>query len=416
MNKEQDTVLRIIEFHAENIKRLKAIRLKPDGTLVRIEGRNAAGKSSVLDAICAALGGAKWTPDCPIRKGEKRAAVTLDIGEYTIERTWTVTGGGGLKLSTKDGNQVPSPQTVLGKLADELLFDPVAFERMKPSDQAEILRRITGLDFTELEAKRNRLYADRTIANRDAKAAQARANSVPDAPANRTRIDVRVLATKQQETLAHNRKCDEAEAAYKRAKDNVETAKRTVIEAQNRLEEATKVADAAYGRASNLLRKDEGDLVTDIANAEAHNNSVRRYEEWETLAKYAKELASTAAAFDTEIAKIDDAKERLLAAAKFPLDGLGFSEIGITMNGVPFSQASSSERLRAAVAIGLSAKKRLRVLLIRDGSLLDQAALADLHRIVESFDAQVFVERVSEGPEPGAVYIEDGELVDPEMT
>ena len=39
------------------MKRLKAVDITPDGTLQIITGRNAQGKTSVLDAIWLALGG-----------------------------------------------------------------------------------------------------------------------------------------------------------------------------------------------------------------------------------------------------------------------------------------------------------------------------------------------------------------------
>ena len=42
--------MKIIELQAENVKRLKAVDITPDGTLQVIGGRNAQGKSSVLDA------------------------------------------------------------------------------------------------------------------------------------------------------------------------------------------------------------------------------------------------------------------------------------------------------------------------------------------------------------------------------
>ena len=47
--------MKIVELRAENVKRLKAVEITPDGTLQVIGGRNAQGKSSVLDAIWLAL-------------------------------------------------------------------------------------------------------------------------------------------------------------------------------------------------------------------------------------------------------------------------------------------------------------------------------------------------------------------------
>ena len=43
----------------------------------------------------------------------------------------------------------------------------------------------------------------------------------------------------------------------------------------------------------------------------------------------------------------------------------------VTYNNVPFDQCSSSEQLRVSLAMGLALNPKLKVILIRDGSLLD---------------------------------------------
>ena len=60
---------RIVSLTAENVKRISAVHIVPgDGGVVLIGGRNAQGKSSVLDSIMYALGGASAIPDEPIRR------------------------------------------------------------------------------------------------------------------------------------------------------------------------------------------------------------------------------------------------------------------------------------------------------------------------------------------------------------
>ena len=78
--------MKIIELQAENVKRLKAVEITPNGTLQVIGGKNAQGKSSVLDAIWLALGGGKAAKDTPlpIRDGEATAKVRLDLGDLVV--------------------------------------------------------------------------------------------------------------------------------------------------------------------------------------------------------------------------------------------------------------------------------------------------------------------------------------------
>ena len=79
--------MRIIRLTASNVKRLRAVDIKPNGTLQIITGRNAQGKTSVLDAIWLALGGGQASKDTPrpIRDGEESASVTVLEPGYRLK-------------------------------------------------------------------------------------------------------------------------------------------------------------------------------------------------------------------------------------------------------------------------------------------------------------------------------------------
>jgi recombinational DNA repair ATPase RecF len=129
--------MRIIQLTAENFKRLRAVQIKPDGNIVQITGRNAQGKTSCLDAISTVLGGAGQTCRAPIRKGQEKAKIICDLGDLTVTRTFTATGGGTLTVANKEGARFTSPQAVLDKLVGRLSFDPLAFSRMDSNHQLE---------------------------------------------------------------------------------------------------------------------------------------------------------------------------------------------------------------------------------------------------------------------------------------
>ena len=55
--------MKINKLEIENVKRIKAVRLKPaQNGLTVIGGNNNQGKTSVLDSIAWALGGEKYRP------------------------------------------------------------------------------------------------------------------------------------------------------------------------------------------------------------------------------------------------------------------------------------------------------------------------------------------------------------------
>ena len=70
---------KIVELSVEAVKRITAAHINPDGSLVIIGGRNAQGKSSVLDSIAYALGGKKLIPSEPLRRGEKKGKVSVKL-------------------------------------------------------------------------------------------------------------------------------------------------------------------------------------------------------------------------------------------------------------------------------------------------------------------------------------------------
>src|SRR3990172_5003945 len=127
--------MKIIRLKAENIKKLVAVEITPAGNVVRITGKNAAGKTSVLDSIFWALGGQQNISEQPIRKGEKRASIEVDLGDIVVKRTFTEGGGTALTIENKDGLRFKSPQTMLDGLIGRLTFDPLEFMRQEPRKQ-----------------------------------------------------------------------------------------------------------------------------------------------------------------------------------------------------------------------------------------------------------------------------------------
>ena len=154
--------MRIQRLQIENFLRVKSITIVPDKNLIRLKGRNMQGKTSVLRAIQAALGGKKMSPRRPIRDGEEEASVKIDLGEYLVECTFKPEGRVDLTLRTADGAPVRSPATTLAGFIGSISFDALSFLRMEPSAQVDLLRKLSGVDFTALEQERAAAYTGGT--------------------------------------------------------------------------------------------------------------------------------------------------------------------------------------------------------------------------------------------------------------
>jgi DNA repair exonuclease SbcCD ATPase subunit len=170
--------MKIVSLEAENVKCLKAIEIKPDGNLVVIGGDNGNGKSSILDSIEYALAGGKHIPEKPIREGQEKARIVLDLGDLQVIRTFTKNGTN-LVVKSKEGATFPSPQDMLNKILGNLSFDPLEFVRMDNRQRIETLKKLVGIDFTELNNRYKAAFDKRTDTNRRGKELKAQYDSLP---------------------------------------------------------------------------------------------------------------------------------------------------------------------------------------------------------------------------------------------
>src|SRR3974390_3156202 len=94
--------MKIIKFVGENVKKIRLVEITPRGPVVQVTSKkNGQGKSSTLDAIMYALSGGHSLPDQPLRKGADRGRVTLDLGDYIVERVFRRSGT--TELTVYDG-------------------------------------------------------------------------------------------------------------------------------------------------------------------------------------------------------------------------------------------------------------------------------------------------------------------------
>lgn len=172
--------MKILRLQADSFKRLKAVDITPTGNVVEITGRNAQGKTSVLDAIWAALGGATHIQSKPIRAGANKARIRLDLGELIVTRSITEKGST-LTVENAEGLPYKSPQRMLDDLVGALAFDPLAFTRMKPRDQFDQLRAIAqvDIDLDALDRQNQSDFERRTAINREHKQILAQLEGMP---------------------------------------------------------------------------------------------------------------------------------------------------------------------------------------------------------------------------------------------
>lgn len=433
MAKTEEKPLKIVKLQAENVKKLSAVSITPDGNLVQITGKNGSGKTSTLDAIWWALAGLRNVQSAPIRTGQQRATIKLDMGELIATRTFTRQDDGSfastITVENGDGARFNKPQDMLNGLLGALSFDPLAFARMDGKEQFEALKRfVPEVDFANIDGLNKRDFDKRADINREVKTlgGQLAGIAIPDAvPA--ARVDEGALTDELAAVGAHN---GEIEARKLRRENAESDAKALREKADNLKASAAKMredADALDARAGEVIgqadalekklaeagplpeAKDAAEVRGRLDKAKADNAVLDRVARREELQRQIAAKEADAKALTDAIDQRNADKREAIAKAKMPVDGLGFGEESITLNGVPFNQASDAEQLRASVGIAMAANPRLRVIRVRDGSLLDEDGMKLLEAMAIKHDCQVWVESVDSSGRVGIV-LEDGHV------
>ena len=433
--------MKIIRLKAYNVKRLKAVEIAPEGNVVKITGKNEQGKTSVLDAIWWALAGTKHIQEQPIRKGQRKANVTLDLGDMIVTRSFTPTGSH-LKVENKDGAAFKSPQAMLDKLIGELTFDPLAFAKSDSKKQVETLLkvvkihpdvgRLKGIANADFEVSSNPIqtlnnaykavYDNRTLVNRQLETAKKMLDGIPEVEPTEPVSTAELVAEKErleEENRRNELKRSAVEAIRQKIEDLEEKEaeirdKISVLEEQLRrvlkdLDHEKRRLEAVIQEVACLQEHNLTEIRNRIASADEINRRAQLYQERQKAARNVELLKAESEELTRRLEDIVKYKQELISGANFPIAGLDFGNGGVLYQGLPFEQASSAQKLQVSLAIAMALNPKLRVIRIEDGSLLDSDHLRIIEEMARKKDYQVWIEQVDETGKVG-IYIEDGEV------
>ncbi len=422
--------MNIIELKAENFKRLEAVSISPEQVNI-ISGKNAQGKSSVLDAIEFCLTGPSKDIPRPIREGESKAKIEIDLGEITVTRVITPSGAR-LQVTAKDGTQMKSPQAVLDKLFSAVSFDPVRFLNMSERDQIETLLKATGRAdrIAELEREKTEAYNERRAVNRLISELEAKLKDFqPGLKPDEEEISVENLWAQLREANEHNAGVNTLKVAMSelgnRGKQNAQAFAENISRIGALQEEIKKLEEMNVAIQADLqemreqyvaiAEKIEKDGLKDIElisqrlqGVEQHNTQVKARKQAQEQFDKLNALKAESEDYTNKISEIEEEKQKLLTdnPIGIPLD---LSEDGILFGGVPLKQCSSAEQLKISMAVAMALQPNLKVILIREGSLLDSEGLETIKKFAAKNDYQLWIEKVDETGSVGIV-IEEGRV------
>lgn len=425
--------LRILKLAAENFMRLKAVEITPDGNTVMITGKNEQGKSSVLDAITAALCGKQACPDKPVRNGQDNAEIVIELNNMIVKRTFTEKGSK-LVVTNKKGMTAKSPQDMLDKLVGEIAFDPMQFIREGKTtagkrQQRDTIMKLAGLDFSDIDQRLEEIKAERSEVNSKKKHYEHERDRIPQTDLPDVLPDIDSLNEMLSNATEHNQTQQNIKSEISKKGYEIEMLGSDCERIDGRIEELKEEIDRlndirntkATEQNKHIAEKEQlvGQLEP-LVDIEQINSQLQDANKAQQLAKdqdrrkeYA-DLAEGLAKKYTDLGKqakdVEAEKIHRLANADMPLDGLSVDDDGVLFKGVPLAQVNTAKKLEISVAISMALNPKLRVIRM-SGNDLDSESLKTISKLAADNDYQVWIEKVEESGKVGFV-IEDGMIVD----
>lgn len=411
------------------------------GQFNEISGKNGQGKTSVLEAVKAALqGGHDATL---LRTGAEKGEIVLVLDDGT-EISKRVTPASSPLTVVQDGQKAKRPTEVLKTLTDMMSVNPVDFlrapkslrtrvllEAMPLEADAEKLSAITGTPvdiepgvhaLAAIETVRKQVFDDRTGTNRAVKEKDATINqlklAMPDAPAGVTGSEdeindqltaARTAQDNELERIANKLtgirsdsqgKVDAIRAKLQADIDALKAAAVAQVEAlQADLSNIENLAAQQRERTIKAFNDAASPLSQALAAIKANRSAVAKREQaMETVAQLEeelKQLQEDAARQTKALDEIDAYKLALLA--ELPIPGLEVIDGELYRDGVQFDRLNTAQQVDIAVEVAKLRAGPLKIACVDGIELLDSDAFeAFRERAIES-GLQLFVSRVSDG-------------------
>jgi len=373
----------------------------------------------------------KKNPDV-IRKGQEKASIKVDLGDFVVSRRFTKTDTY-LDVYTKDGAKYPSPQAVLDKLINMVAFDPLAFANLPKDKQVETLLKFSeiSIDLPATDKKIKEAYEERPAANKVMQKAKSVLESTPEPAGERPLIEsvddlikerkaitdeVGVLQTKQHKFVERG---SGLRGEIGSLTQQIEDTEKLLAQMRGDLVKLTAELDkdvtVGYKAVTKEIADGEyekklSDIDERIKAFEKVSSTLKAFDRYEDAKKTAIDAVAEYEKLDGKLIELRNDKKKAILEAKFPIDGLGLDdENGVTFNEIPFVQCSSAERLKVGIAMVIAMNPNIRVIRITDGSLLDSESMGMIEEMCKEYNLQAWIEKVDESGKIGIV-IEDGEV------
>ncbi len=404
--------MKIDRLKIANFKNIATFEVAPDGHHVRLEGRNGAGKSSVLDAIMAALKGKEGVPKDPVLHGQDEALIELDMRKYRVrmefDKDRVVSR---YRVEDADGDPIKGARLLLDAMIDESTIDATKFERMSPLEQRKHILKVAGVDMEKWERQLQGLELTRKEKGRELETVTGAWKAAP----KHVGIQEQEVDTAAVQAELEKLRSDESTRVSHQHEIGL------LIKDIDRIDMEIAKLQARRVQQSELLAKEQDDLSklsivdpvriaalrTQIAESSQINKKVGENRRKAELSGQMARAEEAAKACDEAV----QAKRKELLAKIAALDlsklGIEVTENAVMLHGRLFATASTGQRMLASAEIAMMGAPELRVLFFPAGALLDDEALAKILERATQKGFQCLVEITKAGSDLKAIVLEE---------
>ena len=432
----------IKKLQLRNFQAIKDFDADFTGDVYLVKGENEVGKSTILKSIVCLLTGER---DAVLRNGEKNGFAKMVIGgdgkEYTVELRFTENDPRGtISIKAKDGMRSTNV-SMLRTVLNYRNFDAEEFARWSETAEGrrkqiqvvmglmppEIANRIKTIDAEVLQTKESRKAINANIKYKETELESIKAQmSDGDIETYTEPIDLTVLMQESNKAAEQRAKAENVRvrlSCLKSALLNIPKERERLAAELEKAKKAYEDAKAFYNRSIENVSVKETETKGEIENAEqwlSEYDAQHKENAAEKLAaaqnhnakcQIVKMFHAKQNEVDAERTKADKlnadldayAKERaeLVAAAKFPIDGLSFGEDGLTLNDVPFvvGKVSDSQIMEVAAKLIIASNPTVNIFRIGRGESLGAKRLQSIVNLAKQNGFQGFIEQVERGQE-----------------
>jgi len=431
---------RVKRIHIQNILGIEDLEIEP-GRITLIQGENASGKTSVLEAIKEAVrGGHDATL---IRHGADEGEVVLVFDDDITVRKRIRRHGSQVDVRHPTMGKISAPQSFLNGLFDRLALNPVEF--LYASDRATKLLEAMPLEVDEgrlgealgdasadlpvgvdtdgrhalevIEAVRKVVYDERTAVNRVVRENQAAAERLRESlPAESEAVDPQAIerleAEKAEKEEAVRRELrhitaaeqDKVQAITSAAANEIERLREAIREVERRAEAEISAARQVAANAREGAQAEAGPDITRMAEeiaaarerlreAGRHENIRQMLDETE---RRAEEHARKSERLTEAIRRLDALKGQLLE--ELPIPGVEIRDGEVYRDGVPFPRMNTAEQVKLAVEVARLRAGDVPLACVDGMECLDQRTFDLFIASLDASGMQAVVTRVSNDP------------------